>query len=180
MRVSFLGCKLPGCTLLLLLAVGTGFGQDTNFATGPQYLMNYGSPFFAHSISTPSLSWASPALDVGATNATEGLIAGAENQSASQPQSLPPVNLFPIYYGGPPASVVEISFGEEPGGASPAERLPESILDTGVWQMTTAEALRERGYGLPFVEAAAYGKAHTGHATRVYTNADIDRLHSGS
>ena len=29
-----------GCTLLMLSAVGMAFGQDTNFATGPQYLTN--------------------------------------------------------------------------------------------------------------------------------------------
>ena len=35
------------CTLLILSALGTSFGQDTNFAQGPQYLMNQGSPLLA-------------------------------------------------------------------------------------------------------------------------------------
>jgi hypothetical protein len=47
-------------------------------------------------------------------------------------------------------------------------------------QLTTVQALRARGYGVTFVEAAAYGRAQTRRANRVYTNADIDRLHSGS
>ncbi|MGA8865698.1 MAG: hypothetical protein WB510_01950, partial [Candidatus Sulfotelmatobacter sp.] len=52
--------------LLWLLAAGVAAGQDTNFATGPQYLMNYGSPIFLHPISTPSIAWQSPLLEVGA------------------------------------------------------------------------------------------------------------------
>ena len=163
-------------TLLVLWAMGVAAAQDTNFANGPQYLMNYGSAYYARPISTPSLSLSGPALEVGASNATAGLIAGAENQTVSLPQSLPQVDLFPIYYGGRPTSVIEISFSESlpPGG------LPESILDTGTWQMTTAQALRERGIGVTVAEAAAYDKARAGHATHVYTNADIDRLHKSS
>lgn len=166
-------------SLIVLSALGAAFGQDTNFATGPQYLMTHGSALFAQPISTPSLSLAGPPLEVGASNATADLIAGAENQTASVPpsDSLPSVDLFPIYYGVVPVSVIEISFREV---SSPSRELPASILDTGVWQMTTAQALRERGYGVTLPEAAAYGKAHTGHASHVYTNADVDRLHNGS
>jgi len=165
------------CTLLVISAVGMALGQDTNFATGPQYLMsfgptNQGSPLFAQSISTPSLSLTGPPLEVGASNATENLVAGADNHTAS-PQFEPPPDLFPIYYGGAPASVIEISFPSEP----PSNQLPPSILDTGVWQTTTAQALRERGYGVTLGEAAAHSKAHMGHATHIYTDADIARLH---
>jgi hypothetical protein len=163
-------------TLIVLSASGAAFGQDTNFATGPQYLMNYGSPLFLQPISTPSLSLAGPPLQLGARNATASLIAGADNQTTPAPpsDSLPYVDFFSIYYGDAP--VIEISFRE----ASSRRELPPSILDTGVWQLTTAEALRERGYGVTLPEAAAYGRAHTRHAPRVYTNADIDRLHSRS
>jgi hypothetical protein len=152
-------------------------GQDTNFATGPQYLMNYGptnpgSPLFAQPISTPSLSLAGPPLDVGASNATESLVAGADNQTASR-QFEPAADLFPIYYGAPAASVIEISSPSE----APSNELPASILDTGVWRITTAQALRERGYGVTLGEAAAQSKAHMGHATHIYTDADIARLH---
>ncbi len=165
------------CAVLILSAVGMSLGQDTNFATGPQYLMNHGptnqgSPLFARSISTPFLSLTDPPLEVGASNATGNLVAGADNHTASA-QFEPPASLLPIYYGGAPASVIEISFPSEPL----SNQLPASILDTGVWQITTAQALRERGYGLTLGEAAAHSKAHMGHATHIYTDADITRLH---
>ena len=165
------------CMLLVLSAVGIASAQDTNFSTGPQYLISYGSPMFARPISTPSLSLTDPPLQVGASNATGILIDGAENQTVlpPDPDALPKTDLFPIFYGTPPAGVIEISV---PAELAP-NQLPASILDSGVWQMTTAQALRERGYGVSLVEAAAYGKAQTRHANRVYTNADIDRLHSG-
>ena len=175
--------RVSSCFLFLVLStLGVAFGQDTNFPTGPQYLMNSdsmrnGSPLFARPISTPTMSLTDPPLVVGASNATGVLIAGAENQTVSPPtpDALPKTDLFPIFYGEPTASTIEISFPFEPSA-----NLPEGFLDTGVWQMTTAQALRERGYGVTLVEAAAYGRAHTRHANRVYTNADIDRLHNGS
>jgi hypothetical protein len=166
-------------TLLLLSAIGMASGQDTNFSTGPQYLMNYGSPMLAGPISTPSLSLAGPPLEVGASNATGVLIAGADDHTVLPPLAvaLPRIDLLPILYGPPPVNVVEISFGESEASLS---SIPDSILDAGVGQITTAEALRDRGYGITLVEAAASGKAHMRHATRVYTNVDIDRLHGGS
>jgi len=169
---------LLSCMLLVLSTLGIAFGQDTNFPSGPQYLMNSGSPFFARSISTPSMSLAGPPLEVGAGNATGVLIAGAENQTVLPPRAdaPPKIDFFPIFYGEPPANVIEISSPSE----SSSNQLPASILDTGVWRITTAQDLRERGYGVTLVEGAAYGKAHTRHANRVYTNGDIDRLHSGS
>jgi hypothetical protein len=166
-------------SLIVISAWGVAFAQDTNFATGPQYLMNYGSPLFAQPISTPSMSLAGPPLEVGASNATGRLTAGAENQTVVLPpaDALPLVDFFYFYYGTPSLDVIEISF---PKGSPSRNDLPASILDTGVWQVTTAEGLRERGFGLTLPEAAAYGKARTRHAGRVYTNADIDRLHTGS
>jgi hypothetical protein len=177
--------RLAFCwTLIVLSALCAAFSQDTNFATGPQYLMNsdptsQASPLFARSISTPSISLASPPLEVGAGDATGVLIAGAGNENVlpPSPDALPAVDLFPIYYGAPAASVIEISF---PGSESPASPLPASILDTGVWLTTTAQALRERGYGVTLAQAAAYGKAHSRHASHVYTNADIEQPHGGN
>jgi hypothetical protein len=172
MRISF--C----CVLLVLSTLGIAFCQDTNFPSGPQYLMTSGSPFFARSIATPSMSLAGPPLEVGASNSTGILIAGAENQTVLPPRAdAPPrIDFFPIFYGVPPAGVIEVSFPSE----SSASELPASILDTGVSQITTVQDLRDRGYGVTLVEAVAYGKAHTRHANRVYTNADITRLNSGS
>jgi hypothetical protein len=172
MRIPFF------CTLLVLSALGIASGQDTKFPNGPQYVLNSGSPMFARSISTPSLSLTGPPLEAGASNATATLVPGAQNQTAS-PQPEPVANLFPVYYGAPPPSVIEISFPAYPFEPS-FSQLPASILDTGVWQATTAQALRDRGYGLALGEAAAYRKAQTRHATHVYTNVDINRLRGGS
>jgi hypothetical protein len=168
---------LSCCMLLVLSALGTALGQDTNFPSGPQYLMKSDSPQFARPISTPSLSLAGPPLEVGASAATGVLIAGAENQNVLPPSPVAPpkIDLFPVYYGAPPAGVIEISLPSEP----PSNPLPASIVDTGVWQVTTPDALRELGYGVTLAEGATYAKAQNRHATRVYTNADIDRLHSG-
>ncbi len=169
------------CVLIVLSAVGMAFAQDTNFATGPQYLMNYGSPLFARPISTPSMSLAGPPIEVGARDATGVLDAGAGNQYVSPPSAvaLPKIDFFPIFYGGPPVSENgEISFSHPVEPPSSLE-IPPSILDNGGLQMTTVQALRERGYGVTLVEVAAYDKAQARHAARIYTNADIDRLHRG-
>ncbi len=171
--------RIPFCCTLLVLALGVAAGQETNFATGPQYLMIQGSPLFARPISTPSLSLNGPPLEIGASNATADLIAGPENHTVlpPSPDALPSVDLFPIYYGEPPISEIEVSFS--PGESSLPASLPASILDTGVWQTTTAQALRARGYGVALAEAAQLGKTQTRRATHVYTNADIDRLRGG-
>jgi len=163
--------------LFLLSTLGIAFGQDTNFTSGPQYLMN-GSPLFARSISTPSIALTDSPLQVGASNATGVLIAGAGDQTVLPPaaDALPRTDLFPIYYGTRQPIVIEISFAPELS----SNEFAASILDTGVTDMTTIETLRARGYGVTIVEGAAYGKTHTRRAARVYTNADIDRLHSGS
>jgi hypothetical protein len=172
---SFCFCALS-CTAILFVP-GFASAQDTHFASGPQYLLttSQASPFFTRPISTPTMSLPNPVLEPGASNASEGLAAGAGNQTAS-PQAQPRADLFPVYYGVPRVSVVEISFSAD----QPLQPLPPSILDPGVWQITSSQALHQRGYGLTLIEAAADGKARARHANRVYTNADIDRLHNGS
>ena len=166
--------------LLLVSSATLVCGQDTNFANGPQYLMT-GSPLFARPIATPSMSLQDAPLEIGADNATGVLISGAENQTVLPPQAvdLPKIDLLPIYYGVVPASDIEISFAGSSGERSATE-LPASILDMGVGQTTTAEALRERGYGVPLGVVASRNKARPRHATHVYTNADIGRLRGGS
>jgi hypothetical protein len=168
------------CVLLVVSAATSVFAQDTNFANGPQYLMT-GPPLFARPISTPSMSLQGPPLEVGAGNATGVLIAGAENNTTLPPQAvaLPKIDLFPIYYGDAPPSDIEISFAE-PSSQRSSTELPASILDTGVWETTTAQALAERGYGIPVGAAALRNKARSKHVAHLYTNADIDRLRSGS
>ena len=166
--------------LLLVSSATLVCGQDTNFANGPQYLMT-GSPLFARPIATPSMSLQDAPLEIGADNATGVLISGAENQTVLPPQAvaLPKIDLFPIYYGVVPVSDIEISFAESSSELAITE-IPASLLDTGVGQITTAQTLRERGYGATLGGVAAYEKTHAGHATHVYTNADIDRLRGGS
>jgi hypothetical protein len=161
--------------LSLIVLTAVAFGQDTNFPTGPQYLMNYGLPLFARSIATPSLSLSGPPLEVGASIATAGLSAGAENQTrtAASLVSRPAADLFSLYYGVTPVRSIEINLREVAGSS---DELPASIQDTGVDELSSPDALRERGYGLTLSEAAAQAKAHMRHAVRVYTNADIDRL----
>jgi hypothetical protein len=52
---------------LLLALAGTCLAQDTNFSTGPQYLITNGSPQLNQSIATPSLTFSSAIHDPYAT-----------------------------------------------------------------------------------------------------------------
>jgi len=175
MRVSLV------CILLVLSSTGLAFSQDSNFSSGPQYLMTAGSPYFARPISTPTLSLGGPALEIGAENATEGLTAGSENRIVpnSQPDAPRLANLFPIYYGPLPPAMIEISFPKN-SSETPSIELPASIVEAGVSQLTSAQALRGRGYGVTLAQAAANSKANVRPASHVYTNADLDRLHGRS
>jgi hypothetical protein len=172
MRVSFL------YILLAVLTVGSALGQDTNFATGPQYLMTSGSPLFARPISTPTMSLAGPPLQAGASDATGTLIPGAADQTvpAHETFSAPSVDLFPIYYGVSAGSVGDTNFAYVASESSVSRILPARFMDIGVGRITTPLALQEIGYGQTVAEAAARQKARTRSGARVYTNADIDRL----
>jgi len=181
MRISFRFVLVS--TLLVLSTQGIAFSQDTNFATGPQYLMNYGSPLFARSIATPSLSLAGPPIEVGASDATGVLSAGAgvQNVLPPSPDALPKIDFFPIFYGGAPVSENgEITFSHPIEPSSPPVEIPPSISDNGDLQITTTQALRERGFGVTVAEVAAEAKARIQHANHVYTNADAARLHGGN
>lgn len=162
--------------IFLLMLPAFAFAQDTNFNNGPQYLL-LGSPMLARSISTPSYSLAGPPLEVGAHNATAGLHAGTEDhyQSPPNPDALPKVDFFPIYYGNPSFSVIEISFSSEASTKPISDRFLNSDVQIG-----DLETLHDRGYGMTLAEAAASSKKKTGHAIHVYTNADVERLHPGS
>ena len=159
--------RLTGLLLVLFAAVGFAGAQDTNFATGPQYLVT-GDAMFLHPISTPSLSLNAPlpALPTEpetaqpAANATFVQNPGLEHQA----------DLFPIFYGYTRVNVVELESPE----TTPA--IPESLGNFG-YVVTDARTLRELGYGIPLGDVASYWKAHKPNASRVYTNADIQRLH---
>ena len=171
------------CLLLTLTAIGAA--QDTNFPVGPQYLVTVDSPMFLRPIATPSLSLSTPPPNVNAP-ATEAL-----PQPLSPTAGLPQPDLTRILWGPKEAEpkvgapeVTEPVVGEnvaenviEITSAEPPRPLPASIVDTGVTGMTTAQSLREFGYGVPLAETAQFWKTHKPHAPRIYTNADVQRLH---
>ena len=173
-------CTTTFCAVqFLLLSLATASGQEITVSVGPSYLMNTGSALFARPISTPIMSLQGSPLEVGAGNATEVLIPGAANQTElpSPAVALPKIDLLPIFYGGPPVSSIEFSFSKESEEVSRSNPLPASVSNDGIGPETTLEALRERGYGVTLGEAAAHERPLVRRALRVYTNADIDRLH---
>ena len=163
MRLATLLCGL-------IVMVGPVSAQDTNFSVGPQYLITTDSPMFLHSIATPSLSFETPLPGIPSL---PQIGPSVEDQSfAANPELQHEADLFPIYYGYPMPSVVEITSAELP------RELPASITDTGVTGLATAQSLGEFGYGMPLGDTAAFWKAHRRPAARVYTNADVQHLHA--
>jgi hypothetical protein len=159
--------RLACCLLFALMGIGAA--QDTNFPVGPQYLITFDSPMFARPLATPSLSLDAPLPDIQPLPEIVPVI-------GSQPYIPNPVlehqpDLLPIFYGYPMPSVVELVSPE----SSP--ELPQSITDAGVTRMVDVQSLREWGYGVTLGETASFWKSHKPHAPRVYTNADVDRLH---
>ncbi len=161
--------RLASLFCLVFALVGINAAQDTNFPVGPQYLMTFGSPLFAQPIATPSLSLDTPLPpirslpEIGPVIGNQPFIANPELQEKA--------DLFPILYGYPMTSVVELMSVEPP------RELPASFVDAGVVGITDAQSLHERGYGVPLGETASFWKAHKPRATHVYTNADVERLH---
>jgi hypothetical protein len=175
--------RLATMFCLLLTLAGISGAQDTNFPVGPQYLVTSNSPMFLRPIATPSLSLSAPpaSLSIPATEALP--------QPSSPTAGLPQPDLTHILWGEPQAAHPEVA---EPGvaenvsenvseieitSAEPPRPLPANIIDTGVTGATTAQSLRELGYGVPLGETAQFWRAHKPHAPRVYTNADVQRLH---
>jgi len=104
-------------------------------------------------------------------------VAATENEAvAAVPEFLPQADLFPIYYGAPRVSFIEVSFREPGEKSAVLNPLPISFVETGVVELTDTQSLRLRGYGVTLPEAAAYWKAHHVSPPRVYTNADTERL----
>jgi hypothetical protein len=157
-----------GIVCCFVILGGIAAAQETNFPVGPQYLMTNGSPLFARPIATPSLS-----LEPGATTGGGTAALAAENEPfTTNPVLQGQADLFPIFYGVPRVSVIEISAPE-----SSSRTLPTSITDVGVTEMTDLFSLRQRGFGVTLPEAASYWKQNKRPASHVYTNADIERLH---
>ena len=160
--------RLAPLSCLLLALVSISAAQDTNFPVGPQYLLT-GSPLWAQSIATPTLSLETPLPpipdlpEIGPVIGTQPYI--------SNPELRHQADLFPVYYGYPMLSVVELSSAESP------REVPPSILDAGATGMTELRWLREQGYEAPLGDTAAFWKVHKHRAPHVYTNADVERLH---
>jgi hypothetical protein len=149
--------------------------QDTNFSTGPQYLLN-GSPLFARPITTPSLSLETPLDQPTDHTGSEAL---AEQAVENKLEQVPPLDFSSIYYEPSTAEEIVISSNNsEAQGESP--QLPASIVASGVTQMIDAQSLHERGYGMSLAEAAAQWKERKSAPVRTYKNEDIERLRQGS
>jgi hypothetical protein len=162
--------RLAGSLCLLIALAGISAAQDTNFATGPQYLITSPSTMFLHSIATPSLSFGSASAPTPP--------ATTETVPASQVVETPPVlpnnvDLTRVYWGGREdggnSSEIEIT------AAEPPQNLPASIVDVGVTAIADPQSLREEGYGVSLADVAAFWKMHGGHASHTYTNKDIER-----
>jgi hypothetical protein len=168
--------RICACVGLLVLVAGSSAAQDTNFSVGPQYLLTSGSPQFARPIATPSLSFETAMPQAGASEPA------AEPASSQQVEVISAVleaqrqmALMSIYYGVPNVNVIEISF-REPAGEESRRAFPASITESGVTELTDAEALRHRGYGITLPEAAQLWKSGKRAAPHMYTNSDIEQL----
>jgi hypothetical protein len=160
--------RLGSLFLVLLLLAGISVAQDTSFSSGPQYLITTSDTMFLRPISTPTLSFG-PSLPLAPPIETG---AGTEAQVSATPAAIQThADLARVYWGGPATSEIEITSEE------PAVPLPASLINIGVAGMTNAQSLREQGYGVPLGETAAYWKTHKPHATHVFTNRDVERLH---
>lgn len=149
--------------------------QETNFANGPQYLVPAGAdPQFAQPISTPSMAvdGTYPNLQVGASNATAGNIAGAENDTLGMEPEGDLVDLYSVYYGYPPLFLVT----NAPEEAEAAPRVTRTGFRRGMGRPMSVADLKFFGYGTTLGEVGRFWKAHPEKAKRVYTNDDLQRL----
>lgn len=150
--------------LFTLLVSGVSPAQDTNFGTGPQYLITSGNAKFLRPIATPSMSLDAPLPGIPTLPQIGPPV--SEQPYVPDPLLANQPDLFPIYYGSPEMPVIELS------GNAPRE-VPASINDTGYVAVTSVQSLAERGYGVSVAEEASSWKTHKRAAARVYTNADI-------
>src|ERR1700730_10401062 len=159
--------RLASFSCLLFALVGISAAQDTNFSVGPHYLRT-GWPMLARPIATPTLSLDTPLLpiptlpEVGPPVTDHPFIPNPELQEP---------DLLPMFYGYPMPSLVVLISRESP------TELPRSLVEAGVPGQTDLQSLQERGYGVTLGESASFWKAHKPRVPRVYTNADIERLH---
>lgn len=141
---------------------------DTNFSQGPQYIIT-GNGAFRHTISTPTLSLEAPLPAVPSLPEVGPPV--TDQSYVSNPDLRHEANLYPIYYGYPMVSVVELT------GVEPSQPLPASITGVGYAVVADPQTLHELGYEVTAGEASSYWKSHKHDVKHVYTNADIERLH---
>jgi hypothetical protein len=166
--------RLAGLLLLSIFLTAVSSAQDTNFAVGPQYLVTTSSSFL-RPIATPSMSLepapANTSAATGAEAIPEPQWVGAQMHE----------DLARVYWGDDwvrsvkgeaPATVSEIEI-TSPQTTPP---LPASFVEVGVIHITNVQSLHASGYGLTLGEVSSYWKARH-HQPRMYTNADIARLH---
>lgn len=155
-----------GLFCFLFLVIGISVAQDTDSPVGPTYLMTSGSPLFAQTIATPSLSLEAPLPRIPSLPAVGPAVS---NQSyTSNPELAHQADLFPIYYGYPRIAAVALTSTDLP------RALPANFIDVGVTGVADAQSLRERGYGVSLGEAAAFWRTYPSHASRVITNRDVE------
>jgi hypothetical protein len=158
-----------------LFCAGAGFGsaraQDTNFSTGPQYLMTFGSRIFAQSIATPSLTWDN-ATPFGTTSSsiTESAPEEFYQAVASNLDAQRQTALMSIYYGPPAAASAPPTEGSEEPTTGTA------TVEVGIASVPDAQTLRRRGYGVTLPEAASLLRTGAARANHVYTNDALERL----
>jgi hypothetical protein len=167
--------------VLFTAAMCPAQSTDTNFANGPQYLINPGStPDLLHSIATPTLSLSTPLASTPTASPEEG---SGEPHTPAFPDLQTQAQIDQIYWGvsdvnAQSAENTRVS-GEVELSSQSATSPPLSFFNAGVTGMIDAQALRERGYGVPLGDVAAFWKVNKRQATRAYTNADIARVHGG-
>lgn len=161
----------------ILALIGNCSAQETNFSQGPEYLMNYGDPHFLHPIQTPSLDLSVPRAESPNAPVTEHTgepdAPGFDGVLQNEPQ------VDAVYYGATPSGVpIPSTVVIEGTPAEPSASGPV-LFNAGVTAMTSDMELRHEGYGLSLAQYAAYWRGHKPQHVRVYTNADIARLHGG-
>jgi hypothetical protein len=164
--------RCRGLVCLPLVLLGVSFAQNTNFASGPNYLITADSTQFLRPIATPSLSLNAPLPPL--PSLPEIGPAVTNQPYTTSPELQDQANLFPIYYGYPRIVDVEVT------STQPSGELPASMNETGVVDVPSQVWLREHGYGVALAKVAADARAHKRAPTRVYTNEDIQQLRAKS
>jgi hypothetical protein len=164
--------------VLLFTLAELSSAQDTNFPVGPQYLITSGAPLLQRPIATPSMSFDSgltqPQVTEVAAQPTSNVSETTYDAVSAILDAEKQMALVSIYYGYPTPSVVELAFSE--AGEEETVSMPASIFESGVVELTSAQALRERGYGVTVAEAAARSWSHKSSERHVYTNDDVERM----